>query len=105
MPSSEPIQTTPSTVSVPTPNGNKHAISRISIEGLFGKYDYELPERTVDEIDLSRLFLMYGENGVGKTTLLRLIYHSLSPEDDQGHRTFLARTRFKRFALELHDGT
>jgi len=105
MPSSEPIQTVPSVIPEPKPNGNKHAISRISIEGLFGKYDYDLPSREVGELDLSRLFIMYGENGSGKTTLLKLIYHALSPEDNQGHRTFLAQTRFHRFAIELHDGT
>ncbi|MGA7496821.1 MAG: AAA family ATPase [Isosphaeraceae bacterium] len=84
---------------------NAHAIARVSIEGLFGQYNYELPSKEDSGKDLSRLFIMYGENGTGKTTLLKLIYHALSPEHDQGHRSFLARTRFSRFAIELFDGT
>ena len=91
----------------PPTNGsqNAHAVARVSIEGLFGQYTYELPANDAEPADRSRLFIMYGENGTGKTTLLKLIYHALSPEDNQGHRSFLTRTRFSRFAIELFDGT
>lgn len=91
-----------------TTNGqgkNPHAIARVSVEGLFGQYNYELPAAGKEGVDFSRLFIMYGENGSGKTTLLKLIYHTLSPEGGQGHRSFLGRTRFNRFAIELADGT
>jgi energy-coupling factor transporter ATP-binding protein EcfA2 len=90
----------------PSSNGvrNSHAIDHLSIEGLFGQYNYELPPKYKHE-DLSRLFILYGENGSGKTTLLKLVYHALSPEDNRGHRSFIARTKFKRFAIGLHDKT
>jgi len=84
---------------------NTHAISRVCVDALFGQYDYELPAQDESSSELSRLFIMYGENGTGKTTLLKLIYHALSPEDHQGHRTFLARTKFDRLAIEFFDGT
>src|SRR5690349_4919635 len=82
---------------------NSHAVVHLSIEGLFGQYNYELPKDNHE--DLSRLFILYGENGSGKTTLLKLVYHALSPEDNRGHRSFIARTKFNRFAIGLQDGT
>ena len=47
---------------------NPHAIARINVEGLFGQYDYDLSAKAGSHADLSRLFIMYGENGAGKTT-------------------------------------
>src|SRR4051812_1987066 len=74
------------------------SIRRISVEGLFGQYSYELPKMP-ESHDLSHLFILSGENGTGKTTLLKLIYHALSHQDNEGHRTFMARTRFRRLAI------
>jgi len=80
------------------------SIRRISIEGLFGQYSYELPKEP-ESHDLSHLFILSGENGTGKTTLLKLIYHALSYQDKEGHRSFVARTPFRRLAIEFTDGT
>ena len=41
---------------------------------------------------------------LGKTTILRLVFHLLGHEDDRGHRTFLAQTRFSKFLVELENG-
>jgi energy-coupling factor transporter ATP-binding protein EcfA2 len=83
---------------------NAHAIVRISVEKLFGRFDYELPETSSKE-DLSNLFILYGDNGSGKTTILRLLFALLSTEDNKGHKTSVSQVRFRRFAVELADGT
>ena len=86
----------------------KPSIARITVEKLFGRYSYEissddmLKDGTVAE---GRLILLYGENGSGKTTILSLVYHLLSSARKKGHRTFIARTEFQRFAILLTDGT
>lgn len=79
------------------------SVTRITVERLFGRYDYELPAKD-DVFDLSRLFILYGENGGGKTTLLQLIYHALSPANYEGHLSFLAQAPFDRFAIEFRNG-
>jgi energy-coupling factor transporter ATP-binding protein EcfA2 len=50
------------------------------------------------------LLILYGENGTGKTTILQLLCHLLSKEILKGHRTFLAKTPFTRFAVVLTNG-
>jgi energy-coupling factor transporter ATP-binding protein EcfA2 len=80
------------------------AVRSVSVDELFAKYTY-------NELELySRgskqpLALFYGANGSGKTTLLKLIYGALSPSLSEGHRTYFAKTPFRRFELELLDGT
>ncbi|MGA1262843.1 MAG: AAA family ATPase, partial [Prochlorothrix sp.] len=44
-------------------------ITKISIEGLFGVFDYEIPLNQDD-----RITILTGPNGFGKTTILKLIY-------------------------------
>jgi len=80
---------------------NPHSIRRIAVNGLFGQFDYDLPGVSTEEVDLSRLMLLYGENRSGKTPLLKMVYHLLSPEDGKGHRTYLARTRFNSLIVEF----
>ena len=78
-------------------------ITGIRVDRLFGQYSYDLkPEATGDA--LSRLLILYGENGTGKTTLLWLVFHLLSREPSRGHRTFLAKSRFRRLAVSLGNG-
>lgn len=89
--------------SVPT-KAKPNRIKRISVEQLFGQFNYELPSKDEDR-DLGNLFILYGDNGSGKTTLLRLVYHLLSHEDDKGHKTAVSKIRFRRFSVELSDGT
>jgi len=84
---------------------NPRAISRISVEKLFGRYSYEIPCQDVANADLLKLLILYGENGSGKTTILNLVYHILAPAERKGHRTYIARQPFKRFEIEIADGT
>lgn len=81
------------------------AITRIRIEKLFGKYDYDLPFSEGEEISSLKLIIFYGDNGTGKTTLLNLIYNLLSPMRHQGNKTYLLNVRFKKFEILFNDGT
>jgi energy-coupling factor transporter ATP-binding protein EcfA2 len=83
---------------------NPHSVVRITVEKLFGQFTYELPEKD-DLTDVSNLLILYGDNGSGKTTILNLLFHLLSSEDDKGHKTAVSRIRFRRFSVELADGT
>lgn len=81
------------------------AISKIRIEKLFGKYDYYITSDQKNIVDFSRLIIFYGDNGTGKTTILKLIYNLLTPKRRGGHKSFLAKIRFKNFEIEFNDGT
>jgi energy-coupling factor transporter ATP-binding protein EcfA2 len=76
-------------------------ISSIRVEGLFGLYNYLIPE--VGE--LSNAAILYGDNGVGKSTLLRLVFHLLSAANDRGHRTALYKAEFQLLEVALCSGT
>jgi energy-coupling factor transporter ATP-binding protein EcfA2 len=51
------------------------------------------------------LAILYGDNGSGKTTVLRTVFHLLSGSDGRGHRNALAETEFREFSVELLNGT
>ncbi|MBL8922196.1 MAG: ATP-binding protein [Myxococcaceae bacterium] len=76
-------------------------ITHISIRGLFGLYDYEIPTNGL----LSNAAILYGENGLGKSTLLRLVFHLLSAAPDRGHRTALENTEFQELSVSLDSKT
>jgi energy-coupling factor transporter ATP-binding protein EcfA2 len=84
---------------------NPHAIIGIEVEGLFGYLDYSLCPPTEHRDLCRKLLVLYGDNGSGKTTILNLLYHMLSPEMTAGHRSAIAKVIFKRFEIELADGT
>ena len=69
-------------------------ITKISVKGLFGYLDHEIPLNQE-----SRITIIHGPNGVGKTTLLEMI-----------HGLFSAKLRvfyellFKEFSIEFADG-
>lgn len=79
-------------------------VSRIDVRDLFGRYSYNLAVPGASTADLSRVLVIYGDNGSGKTTILRLLFHLLSPSDRRGHRTFLARTPFRLFEVSFLGG-
>jgi ABC-type multidrug transport system ATPase subunit len=67
-------------------------IRRIRVERLFGRYTYDLKYVNADA-ESSRILILYGDNGSGKTTILRLIFNLLTHIDNMGHKTVLAETR------------
>lgn len=75
-------------------------ISTIRLEKLFGLYTYVIP----DVGELSNATILYGDNGVGKSTLLRLVFHLLSAAHDRGHRTALYKTDFQHLTVTLSSG-
>jgi energy-coupling factor transporter ATP-binding protein EcfA2 len=75
-------------------------ISRIIVEQLFGQYSYDLHSL---DTDFSKLLILYGDNGSGKTTILKCLFHLLSPAKNKSHRSELARVPFRRFSAKLGD--
>ena len=78
-------------------------IEFVKIRGLFGQFDYDI--RWNEEISADHhLLLLYGDNGAGKSTILRLIFHLLSPEPYAAHRTSVAEIPFQRIEIKLTSG-
>lgn len=86
----------------PSKYRNPFAIRRIFVRDLFGIFNYDLLGQEEDQ--LSKVFILYGDNGSGKTTVLNLVFHLLAPEDRQNHRTYLAQTLFSELTVELANG-
>jgi energy-coupling factor transporter ATP-binding protein EcfA2 len=79
---------------------NTPLISEIVVEKLFGMYTYRLPE----EGALSNAAILYGDNGVGKSTILRLAFHLLSAAENRGHRNALFDAPFESLEVRLSSG-
>ncbi|WP_419794776.1 AAA family ATPase [Pseudomonas palleroniana] len=75
-------------------------ISSIYVEKLFGLYCYRLPETGA----LTNASILYGDNGVGKSTILRLVFHLLSSATDRGHRNALYNAPFGKIEVLLDSG-
>lgn len=76
-------------------------IEQIKVINLFGYMSYTLPE----DGPLEDAAILYGENGTGKTTLLKLVYHMLSPSSNGGHRTAISKIPFELLSITLSDNT
>ena len=79
---------------------NEQLISAIRIDNLFGLYRYRLPE----EGPLPNAAILYGDNGIGKSTILRLVFHLLSAANNKGHRSALFNAPFDNLEVELSSG-
>lgn len=79
-------------------------IESISVQGLFGKYNYDnIPLYNVMH-EYPNVSFLYGENGIGKSIILRLVYSLLSPQMNDGHRTQLSKEKFKSIRVKFIDG-
>lgn len=78
-------------------------IVNIIISKLFGLYDYNFLEQN-DNKDVTELMILYGDNGCGKTTILKSIYYLLSTIDKEGHKSALAAIKFSSFSIKLSSG-
>lgn len=79
-------------------NGMKK-IKSISVLGLFGLYDYILPQMD----SFNNISILYGNNGAGKSTILKLAFHLLSNNSPSSrhHLDELYKIRFKEIAIFL----
>ncbi len=78
-------------------------ITGISVKRLFGLYDYQIP-MDLQSDGIGRVLILYGDNGSGKTTILRLLFHLLAPATQEGHKSYVARTKFSDVEIHLADG-
>ena len=70
-------------------------LERIEVDGLFGIYDHSI------DLNLSdRITILHGRNGVGKTTVLRMVNAFL-----HGDIPYFGRIPFARFFLTFQDGS
>ena len=76
-------------------------IVRVRLLDLFGLYSYDIPGVGVS---LNRTPILYGENGLGKTNILKALFHLLSPAHNQGHRTALGKIKFRSIEVFLSNG-
>lgn len=79
------------------------AIKRIVVRRLFGTYDYDISPSDKSE-NPDRLIILYGDNGTGKTTILRMLFHLLAPDVGRGHKTALGAFPFSRFDVHFTSG-
>lgn len=86
------------------PSLESATISSIIIEGLFGKFNYQIPSKS-EENNISKLLILYGENGTGKTTILQLLFDALSSVQHRGLKTRLARTPFRSLEVKFNNGS
>jgi energy-coupling factor transporter ATP-binding protein EcfA2 len=82
-------------------------LEEISITGLFGYIKTNYRFKSVGKgpsTPSGDLCLLYGENGAGKSTILKLAFACLCPTFGEGSKSFVARTPFEFFGLTLQDG-
>ena len=70
-------------------------LQRVEVDGLFGIYDHRIDLNLHD-----RITLLHGQNGVGKTTVLRMINAFL-----RNDMTYFSRIPFTRFLLVFRDNS
>jgi len=79
------------------------AINRVVVRRLFGTYNYDLcPSDKSESPD--RLLILYGDNGSGKTTILKMLFHLLAPELGEGHKTRLEGIPFSSIDVHFTSG-
>ncbi|MBI0549490.1 AAA family ATPase [Pectobacterium parmentieri] len=79
---------------------SEQLIKSIYVKGLFGLYEYHLGT----EYPFGNAVILYGDNGVGKSTVLRLAFHLLSAHGNRGHRSELFKVKFEELKVFLESG-
>jgi energy-coupling factor transporter ATP-binding protein EcfA2 len=84
----------------PVPPG--YRIQSVYASKIFGYLSYYL---NFDESSKQKqnIDILYGDNASGKTTLIKIIFHALSPSNYNGHRTFLHKTDFEFIMIQMID--
>lgn len=73
-------------------------ITEIKVDKLFGYYNYELVK---SHETMEPLFILYGDNGTGKTTILDMLISLLSPVAGYGFKSKLAQIKFSTFSVRF----
>ena len=81
----------------------RRSIAKIRARQLFGTYDYELFQSEAGS-ESNRLLILYGDNGTGKTTVLRVLFYLISPESGRGHKTALVSIPLTEFWVQFTNG-
>lgn len=76
-------------------------VKSIEINDLFGESDIQIAAQPGSD---PRVLILYGKNGTGKTTILKIVTGLLSSEQNGGHRTRLASLPFSRAVITLDGG-
>ncbi len=85
-------------------NGPPHrVVSSIRITSLFGRHDVNIDFYQGDK-DSYAIDFIYGANGSGKSTVLKLVYSALSSASKEGNRTYIGRVCFERMKVLFSDG-
>jgi ABC-type cobalamin/Fe3+-siderophores transport system ATPase subunit len=74
-------------------------IIKIEVDSLFGYFNYTI--ESINTIRENKLMLLYGDNGSGKTTILKLVFFLLSSQYRVGHKSEISKIKFKRFVVHL----
>tara|TARA_R110002124_G_scaffold101499_1_gene249113 strand:- start:1138 stop:2505 length:1368 start_codon:yes stop_codon:yes gene_type:complete len=80
-------------------------VKSFTVEKLFGELSYRNISLAHSANQLSPIAVIHGDNGTGKTTILKLLYAVLSPTTNRGHRTLIAETPFESLCIEFSDDT
>lgn len=80
-------------------------VTRILVRGLFGYLTYDLDLQSQQDLGVSRASILYGDNGSGKTTILKLVFNLLSSRAGKGEKTTLARIPFRHLAVYFSGGS
>ncbi len=75
--------------------GVRVRITKISVKGLFGMFDHEIPLNQE-----SRITIVHGPNGVGKTVLMRMVHGLFNFEYE-----YIGRIPFEQLSMDFEDGT
>lgn len=81
---------------------NNFQIESIKVEELFGYYNYKL-EKGIGDVS-NNLIILYGDNGTGKSTILKILYYLFSNKTRSGHKSKLANIPFRRIEVKLLNG-
>jgi energy-coupling factor transporter ATP-binding protein EcfA2 len=84
-------------------NATNLLITKIEVRNLFGEFDYDV-ESPHGPGEVLPLTVLYGDNGAGKTTILRLLFNLLSAVHFAGHRTYVGSVEFTRLAVYFANG-
>ena len=78
-------------------------IQSVDVDGLFGHFRYRLRSTASCRGDY-RLFLLYGDNGAGKSTILKIVFHLLHPAPYENHRSAVGPIPFRLVKIALTSG-